>query len=177
MVHFLKRYDPAVRVDVVEIDPVVVDIADKYFGVRSEGNVNIITVDALEYLADAKTQYDVIYMDAFLKPSGDTDANGVPLRLKASTFYQHIQKSLLPEGLVVFNLNPHAGTRDDILAISRDFPQVYVYRLTDSAGLVAVASQSAKRESPSALARKAKELDRRFRATFSFARMAGRLVP
>ena len=51
MIHFLNRYDPKVNVDAVEIDPVVVKIADQYFGVRSGGNVNIVTADGLQYLA------------------------------------------------------------------------------------------------------------------------------
>ena len=50
MVHFLKHYDPEVKVDALEIDPVVVEVADRYFDVRSEGNVNIITTDGLKYL-------------------------------------------------------------------------------------------------------------------------------
>src|SRR5262245_12026275 len=45
MIHFLKHYDPNVKVDVVEIDPAVVKVADKFFGVRSEGNVNVINKD------------------------------------------------------------------------------------------------------------------------------------
>ena len=36
MVHFLKHYDPDVKVDALEIDPVVVQVADRYFDVRSE---------------------------------------------------------------------------------------------------------------------------------------------
>src|SRR5262249_18351872 len=69
MIHFLKHYDPQVKVEAVEIDPAVVKVADKYFGIRSGGNVNVITKDALEYLKKTDAKYDVIYMDAFLKPS------------------------------------------------------------------------------------------------------------
>src|SRR5262249_2218852 len=42
MVHFLKHYDAQVKVDVVEIDPAVVKVADKFFGVRSGGDGNVI---------------------------------------------------------------------------------------------------------------------------------------
>ncbi len=90
MVHFLARYDPQVKVDVVEIDPAVVQVAQEYFGVRSQGNVNIITADAFKYLAESQVPYDVIYMDAFLKPSGDTDSTGVPLKLKQAQFYKSL---------------------------------------------------------------------------------------
>jgi spermidine synthase len=177
MVHFLKKHDPDVSVDVVEIDSSIVQIADKYFGVRTEGKVHVITADGIKYLTETTAaSYDVIYLDAFLKPSADTDSTGVPLRLKTVQFYKDVQKALKPDGLVVFNLNPHAGTRDDVTTIYSAFPQVYLYRLTDSAGYVAVASTAKKRESPTYIARKAAELDRRFKATFSFARLASQRV-
>ena len=35
MVHFLKRLGPALKIDVVEIDPQIVDLANKYFQIRS----------------------------------------------------------------------------------------------------------------------------------------------
>jgi len=87
MVHFLKISDPALKIDVVEIDPQIVDLANKYFQIRSEGNVKIICQDAFKYLAETTEKYDVIYMDAFLKPSQGTDPNGVPLALKTTQFY------------------------------------------------------------------------------------------
>ena len=60
MVHFLKRYDPNVQIDAVEIDPVVVGIAEKYFGVRSGGKVNVVTADGLDYLAKTKAQKPMV---------------------------------------------------------------------------------------------------------------------
>ena len=52
MIHFLRHADPGVRIDAVEIDPLVVQLADKYFGVRSGENVNIITADGLKFIAE-----------------------------------------------------------------------------------------------------------------------------
>jgi spermidine synthase len=176
MVHFLKHYDADVKVDVVEIDPAIVKVADKYFGVRSEGNVKIITTDASDYLRKTEAQYDVIYMDAFLKPSRDTDSTGVPLRLKTVRFYKEIQKKLTSEGLVVFNLNPHATIRSDIANIREAFPQTYVFELPNYSGAVVVGSMSEKRMPPATMAAAGGDLDRRLRASFSFRAMARMLV-
>ena len=41
MIHFLKHHAPNLKLDVVEIDPLVIRVADEYFQVRSEGNVKI----------------------------------------------------------------------------------------------------------------------------------------
>jgi spermidine synthase len=171
MVHFLKRYDPDVHIEAVEIDPVVVRIADKYFGVRSEGNVNVVTADGFEYLAKTESQYDVIYMDAFLKPSRGTDSTGVPLRLRTLRFYKDVQQKLKPGGLVVFNLNPHANMNNDVNTIRNAFPQAYVFPLPGDRGLVVAASMSPERLPLSEVHRRARELDRRFQASFSFQRM------
>jgi spermidine synthase len=176
MVHFLRHYDPNVAIDVVDIDPAIVKIADRYFGVRNSPKITIITADGLQYLVKTTARYDVIYMDAFLEPAHDTDRNGVPLRLKTVQFYKQAQQTLAPDGVVVFNLNPSSAIRDDVGTIARAFPQTYVYRLPNSQGLVAVGTLTRDREPISDLNRKAGELDGRFKASFSFREMAARLA-
>jgi len=54
---------------IVEIDGKVVQLAEKYFDVHTRKNTHIFTEDAFKYLKTNKNLYDVIYMDAFLKPS------------------------------------------------------------------------------------------------------------
>jgi len=175
MVHFLKHYDPDVRVDAVEIDPAIVKIAEGYFGVRSGGNVNIVTADGLRYLEKTDQRYDVIYLDAFLKPAPDTDPTGMPLRLKTLRFYKDIQGKLKPEGLVVFNLNPHEGIDADIKTIRSAFPQVYVFRIGET-NVVVVGSLAQQREQAAALKARAQQADHRFKAAFSFAEMLKNLA-
>jgi spermidine synthase len=176
MVHFLRHYDPKVHTEVVEIDPVIVKIADRYFGARTGEGVNIVTADGMEHLKATQLRYDVIYMDAFLKPSRSTDETGVPLRLKTLQFYKDVQKKLTPEGLVVFNINPHSKMDEDVRTIRDAFPQTYVFRLPQEGGYVVVGSMSEQRLSRNALLTRAGELDRRFRTSYSFRNMAGRLA-
>jgi spermidine synthase len=167
MVHFLQHYDPKVKVDVVEIDPVIVKIADTYFGVRTAGNVNIITKDAFALLKKTDAQYDVIYMDAFLKPSAATDTTGAPLAQKTVQFYKEVQEKLTPDGLVVFNINPHEGINRDVKNIQAAFPQVYAFELPNLGGMVVVGSMSPNRLSQAMLLKAGAEIDRRFDVTYS----------
>lgn len=175
MPHFLGRYDRKVKIDVVEIDPAIIQVAAQYFGVRSGGNLNIMNADGLEYLTNTRAKYDVIYMDAFLKPSANTDDTGVPVRMKTVNFYKSVQEKLKPDGIVVFNLNPHAGQADDVKTIREAFSSTYVFRLNYN-GLVVVASTSKQHVPARTLDRLAAGLDHRFRATFSFRRMVERLA-
>lgn len=176
MVHFLARFDPQVKVDVVEIDPAIVRAAQDFFGIRTQGNLNIITADAFKYLAESQAPYDVIYMDAFLKPADDTDSTGVPLKLKQVRFYQSLARVMKPDGVVMFNLNPHAGTREDVQTIASAFPQVYAWRLPESTGVVVAASLAAQRDSLATITRRAREADARLRADFSLAKMSAGLL-
>ncbi|MDG3006155.1 spermidine synthase [Paludisphaera mucosa] len=175
MVHFLKIHDPAVKVDVVEIDPLIVSIADRYFGVKTGGNVDVKVTDGLAYLRESDAKYDVIYMDAFLRPSGGTDMTGVPLHLKTLTFYEQVKQRLNPDGVVVFNLNPHLSVQQDIQTIRDAFPHTYVFRLQGYDGFVVVASTAKEAMTPIAISAEATRLDKRFEAPFSFRTMAGRL--
>jgi spermidine synthase len=178
MIHFLKHYDKNVKVDVAEIDQKIVQIADKYFDVRTGGNVKIINTDASEYLMHpTEHRYDVIYLDAFLKPSDETDSTGVPVRLKTILFYKEMQKRLKPDGLAVFNINPHQTIDEDIGRIREAFAQTYVFRLPDFGGTVVVASLAPARMQFRALLEEAAKLDHRFNASYSFRRMATSLMP
>jgi len=174
MVHFYEHYDPEVKVDAVEIDAKVVEFADKYFDVRTQKNTKIITEDAFKYLKENKTRYDVIYMDAFLKPSEGTDATGHPLRLKTTEFYKGLREQLTPEGIVVINLNVYQGTNDDLATVRAAYPQVYTFRAT-TPNMIVVGTWEKSRTSATDLREKARALDQRFKATFTFQSVLGTL--
>jgi spermidine synthase len=175
MVHFLRRYDPALRIDAVEIDPLVVELAAKYFGVASGPNVNVVVGDGLKFIAEGDKRYDVIYLDAFLKPSGDTDATGTPLALKTQEFYKQIQARLKPGGVAAFNINPHAQADEDVKAIAAAFPQAYEFFLPRDQGRIVVAATNPTRIDEAELLNRAAAMDERFRGALPFREMARRL--
>jgi len=176
MIHFLRHYAPQQRVDVVEIDPAVVKVADEYFGIRPGENLRIITADGFRYLTETEERYDVIYMDAFLGPSPETDRTGIPLRLKTVRFLKGIRSKLAPKGLVVFNLHRVGTIKDDTKAIRDAFPQTYVFPVPRRGNRIVVASLAETREEQSVLSQRARQLDRDSRAGFSFEEIARNLI-
>jgi spermidine synthase len=174
-IHFLQHYDAAIKIDAVEIDPLVVKLADQYFSVRKSETVNIVTADGLKFIAETPKKYDVIYLDAFLKPSADTDATGVPLALRTKLFYEQLQTKLKPGGVAAFNINPHAAVREDVAAITAAFPQAYEFQLPRRQGTVVVASTDAKRVTLDELLKRADALDPRFEGTIRLKEIARRL--
>jgi spermidine synthase len=164
MVRFLEHHEPDLKVDVVEIDPVVIEVARDFFGTRASPTVQILERDGFDFLKTTTTVYDVVYMDAFLKPSEDTDASGTPLRLKTKAFLRGLQERVHAEGLVVFNVNE----LDDLDVIRDVFAQTYVFQLRATAAAVAVGTSSSRRLSDETLRDLARDLDARFQASFSF---------
>lgn len=168
MVRFLAHHEPDVRLDVVEIDPAVVRLAAQYFGVRSAGNVRVVTADAVAFVESTEERYDLILMDAFLRPSSGTDATGVPTRLKTVEFLGRLKRALAPGGVVAFNINEHAGMADDIAAVTEAFGQVAVYRCPPAHNEVVIAT-AGDVPADADLAARIAALDQRFSGTLAFA--------
>ncbi len=176
MVHFLQKHDAECEVDAVEIDPVVVQLAERFFLLKQTNNVRVIVADAFEYFAANEAKYDVIYMDAFLKPSDSTDRTGAPLKMRTIEFYKQLQSHLTDGGSVVFNINPHPAIRDDVATIVEAFPQAYVFKLPKAEGFVVIGSMQSARMKPEALRTAGRALDRRLKTGFSFDTLASHLV-
>jgi spermidine synthase len=172
MVRFLTHHDPQVQIDAVEIDPAVVRLADQFFGVRSGGNVRVHTADAVTFVESTTDRYDFILMDAFLRPSGDTDTTGVPTRLKTQAFLGRLKGALAPGGVVAFNVNDHDNMADDIAAVAAAFGQVAVYRCPPAANKVVIGAEGAL-PTDDELRGRIGALDARFGGALSFAEVLG----
>ena len=168
MVRFLTHYDPQVQIDAVEIDPAVVRLADKYFDVRTGGNVHVHTADAVAFIESTTDRYDLILMDAFLRPSSDTDATGVPTGLKTLAFLNRLKQTLATGGVVAFNVNEHASMADDIAAVATAFGRAAVYHCPPTDNKVVIAAEGALATDDELRARVA-ALDARFDGALSLA--------
>jgi spermidine synthase len=172
MVRFLAHHAPDVQIDAVEIDPVVVRLADQYFGVRSGDRVRVVTADAVAFIEATTERYDVIFMDAFLRPSSETDDTGVPSRLKTVAFLGRVKQALAPGGVVAFNINQHAAMADDIAAVTEAFGRVAIYRCTPAENEVVVATADAM-PADEAIRARIGALDTQFHGALSFTELLG----
>ncbi len=80
----------------VEIDPDVIEIANKYFHLNQIKNLNIIIDDAFEYVLKTKNKYDLIIIDIFQ----DTK---MPNFLFEEFFCNRIGFLLNSKGYILFN--------------------------------------------------------------------------
>ncbi len=173
MVHFLNYYFPYVNIDAVEIDPAIVEVAKKYFYLKPHPSTRIITDDAVNFISLPGKNYDVIYMDAFLKPSTETDSTGVANKFKAPTFLQRLKSRLKKNGIVVFNINNHEKMQDDIKTIQSEFPQVYFFQKNRAGNLIVIGSTDSTRAPIDKLLSIGTDLDKNHKVNFSFKDIAG----
>jgi spermidine synthase len=167
MVRFLTHHEPQVQIDAVEIDPAVVRLAGEYFDVRAGGNVRVHTADAVAFIEATTERYDLILMDAFLRPSSGTDATGVPTALKTLEFLGRLKQVLAPGGVVAFNVNEHDKVADDIAAVASAFGHAVVYNCPPADNKVVISGESGLAADDELRARMA-ALDVRFGGALSF---------
>ncbi len=168
MVRFLNHHFPKTEVDAVELDPVVVKLAAELFGTRPSAGTRIFTEDAILYLQRDHGKYDVIYMDAFLEPGADTDARGIPKKLKTVEFLKGLHRQLNPGGVVAFNIAEHPELAGDLEAIAEAFPVVYQAVAPDTKNHVVIALKDPGKRSPEGLRVAGRALDQSYDTGFSF---------
>ena len=84
------------QVDIVEINPAVVPIAEKYFDFDPARIRALAINDGRPYLASSKNRYDAIILDAFL---GDAP----PSHLMTREAFAEMKRHLRPDGALVIN--------------------------------------------------------------------------
>ena len=118
---YLHRFLPDALITSVELDPAVVELARKYFGIKDEPNFNIVNRDGRSYLRDSNEHYDVILIDAYRGPF-------VPFHLLTKEFYQLVKDHLAAGGVVVQNVEPSTMLFDSaVVTINAVFPQLDFY--------------------------------------------------
>ncbi|GAB4130212.1 polyamine aminopropyltransferase [Thermopirellula anaerolimosa] len=98
----IRHYYPTTQIDVIELDPVVVDAAKKFFGFVEDERTRVYVRDArvqIRRLARDGSKYDLIFLDAFR-------GGYIPYHLTTKEFLELVRSLLEPNGVVVSNLQP-----------------------------------------------------------------------
>jgi spermidine synthase len=99
----LHHYLEQVNLYTVELDPLVVEVAQRFFAWETDERQHLTIKDGRDYLRSFPTEapYDVILLDAF-------QVSGIPAHLCTREFFAECRENLTPGGIVVTNL--HAST-------------------------------------------------------------------
>lgn len=114
---------PELELDVVEFDPVVVRMAQEYFGYQPPPQHRVHVRDARVFLNSTERTYDVIWVDAFAR-------HMIPFHLTTEEFFAELRAHLAPNGILAVNL-ASSGEGGDLLranavveTMKRSFPRV-----------------------------------------------------
>jgi spermidine synthase len=126
---YLQKY-PNAKMDVVEIDPQMTEIARKFFRLKDNPRLNIIHQDGRVFLNQAETaKYDAVLMDAF------GSLFSVPFQLTTLEVVQNINRVLKDDGIVIFNVgaslegNSSKFLQAEYKTYKQIFPQVFIFKV------------------------------------------------
>jgi spermidine synthase len=144
---------PEARLEVVEIDPLIAEVAQRYFGVRPDERLVLHTADGRAFLEEAPPgRYDVIVLDAF---SDDR----IPYALTTRQFLETVRSRLAPDGVVVSNLWGSSREYPSMLATyDAVFDQVHLVRVGRWVQRIVVAGPAERRLDREALVEAARGL-------------------
>ena len=126
---FAAKY--GVTVDVVEIDPEVVRVAKRYFGVEESPRLNVHVQDGRRYLRETDRKYDLIVLDAYKKDK-------VPFHLTTAEFMSLAADRLDEDGILLANIiAAPAGPgsklyRAEYRTMRTAFPRVYAFTTSET---------------------------------------------
>ncbi len=80
----------------VEIDPVIISIADKEFSVVADYATKIICADAFDWVKNDVNQYDMVIVDLFID-------NKVPDQFLTDEFWRRLLLKISFQGSIIFN--------------------------------------------------------------------------
>ena len=117
------------KIDVVEIDPKMIELAKKYFLFKEDPAISVIEDDARKYVKYSNNIYDVVLLDAFVGISP-------PPHLTTFEFISQLKNKLSDDGVMMVNLvGSFTGVRSEfvlaeIKTIREIFPYVDIYKLS-----------------------------------------------
>lgn len=133
---YLEKY-PDARLDVVEIDEKLTELAKKYFRLKEDPRLAIYHEDARTFLNRTANKYDVIFGDAF------QSLNSIPYQLTTKEATERIHDILDDRGVAIINIisaiDGEQGRflRAEYATYKSVFPQVYLFPVKNTDPFVA----------------------------------------
>jgi len=137
---FQIRY-PDRYLDVVEIDPEMIEIANKYFDFQPGEKFRNFTEDGRIFLNKNRGKYDIIFEDAYSRN------DSVPFQLATREAMLRVYDSLNEGGIFIMNIISHLTGdkgryfRAQYHTIKKVFPKVYVFPVHDVDNIVLIATK------------------------------------
>jgi spermidine synthase len=142
---YLNLFMPEVPILSVELDPEVIEMAEKHFNVKESDTLAIEAVDGRIHLMRSEARHDIIMVDAYRGPF-------VPFHMLTREFYVTAKRRLAEGGVLAQNIEPTTMLFDAAVAtLASVFENVDLY--PSGGNVVAIAYDGPPREQADLLAR------------------------
>jgi len=148
---FLHKHYPKTAIDVVDIDPDVVDVAKRFFAFREDATLRAHVDDGRRFIEKCRNPYDIIFLDAF-------GSENIPYHLATREFLQAVRKAVAPGGVVVGNVWSRGSNPlyDSMVRTYQEvFEELYVVDVSGAGNKILVALPRRQRVERDDLARRA----------------------
>jgi spermidine synthase len=166
---FLRHHMPQLNIDVVDIDPVVVDVAKRYFGFREDGRMHAHVDDGRAFIERSPGRYDIIFLDAF-------SAENIPQHLSTREFLQAARRAITADGVVMANIwgRRSSPLYDSMVRTYQDvFQQLYVLDVQGAGNKILIALPRDEQVQRDDLMRRATEMSERYDFPFDMGTLVG----
>ncbi len=154
MPRYFNRFYPNANVDIAEIDPDVLPVAQKYFFFRESERMKVHAEDGRMFVKKTRKKYDMIFLDAYQN-------DYIPFHLTTIEFLREVKSRLKEDGVVVANIvAPFKNKFFDSMVVTykKVFPHLYIFPGRRSANFIFVATASTTAKTEGVIAGRAKQL-------------------
>ncbi len=137
--YFAARY-PDALIDIAEIDPDMVTVAQRFFYFKETERMKVHEEDGRLFVKRTKKKYDLIVLDAYQN-------DYIPFHLTTLEFLKEVKSRLKDNGVVVANItSPYRNKFFDsmIMTYRKAFPHLAIFKGKKSANFIFVATTGAK---------------------------------
>ena len=170
MPKYFSRHYPDANIDVAEIDPDMVSVAQKYFYFTEHAKMKVHVEDGRIFIKKSKKKYDVIVLDAYQN-------DYIPFHLTTVEFLKEVRKRLKDGGVVVANIMSPFGNKffdSMIMTYKEVFPHLYIFKGKSSANYIFVAGAGNIKRDKESIVAKAGQIEKARHFDFNLADMAAR---
>lgn len=126
---------PEAIIDVVDIEPMLLDLAQQYFNVIPTDKLNTYTVDGRRFLQESDQRYDFIFSDVY------SSLFSIPYQFTTIEFFNLAKDHLEEDGIFVANLIGNLSRIDESLIFTifntfrQVFPNSYLFAVEEPNGI------------------------------------------
>lgn len=165
MPKFFSHHYPDVNIDIAEVDPLVVEVARKYFAFSETDRMRVFVRDGRVFLSKTKKKYDLIFLDAY-------NARSIPFHLTTKEFLEIVRGRLKRNGAVVSNIwSPQMNQyfEAEIKTFQATFPELYIFPALNSGNFIFIATNRSGRIERRVLVERARRITREKKFHFDLA--------